>query len=89
MKNEGDIKVSIKQARRVFVLEQLSEGKMTNAEGAKALGLSIRQIQRILYICETTTKLLYHFNTKGVFFYLFFKIQLHTEDNIKIKECCK
>jgi len=47
MKNEGDIKVSIKQARRVFVLEQLSEGKMTNAEGAKALGLSIRQIQRI------------------------------------------
>ena len=47
MKNEGDIKLSIKQARRVFILEQLSQGKTTNAEGAKALGLSIRQVQRI------------------------------------------
>ena len=46
MKNEGDIKVSIKQARRVFVLEQLSQGKTTNNEAAIALGLSIRQVQR-------------------------------------------
>ena len=46
MRKVGDIKVSIKQARRVFVLEQLSQGKTTNNEAAIALGLSIRQVQR-------------------------------------------
>ena len=47
MRNVGDIKMSIRQARRVFILEQLSGGKTTNDEGAKALGLSVRQVQRI------------------------------------------
>ena len=47
MRKVGDIKVSIKQARRIFVLEQITEGKMTNTEAATALGLSVRQIQRI------------------------------------------
>lgn len=47
MKNTGDIKLSIKQARKVFVFENLRDGTMTNAEAAGSLGLSIRQVQRI------------------------------------------
>ena len=46
MKNEGDIRLSIKQARRVFILEQLSAGKMTNMEASSLLDLSLRQAQR-------------------------------------------
>ncbi|MDT8285417.1 MAG: integrase, partial [Thermovirgaceae bacterium] len=49
MRKVGDIKVSIKQARRVFVLEQLSQGKTTNNEAAIAMGLSIRQVQRVKF----------------------------------------
>ena len=47
MKNVGDIKLVIKQARKVYVFEKLQDGKMTNAEAASALGLSLRQVQRI------------------------------------------
>lgn len=39
--------MSIKQARRVLVVEKRVEGKMTNSDAAAALGLSVRQIQRI------------------------------------------
>ena len=44
--NIGDIRLSLKQSRKVLVLEKLIEGKMTNGEAASALGLSVRQIQR-------------------------------------------
>jgi len=53
MKNVGDIKLAVKQARKVYVFEKLRDGKMTNAEAASALGLSIRQIQRIKRAFET------------------------------------
>ena len=53
MKNVGDIKLSIKQARKVYVFEKLRDGKMTNAEVASTLGLSIRQVQRIRRAFET------------------------------------
>ena len=42
MKNVGDVKLAIKQARKVYVFEKLQDGKMTNAEAALALGLSVR-----------------------------------------------
>ncbi len=45
--NTGDIKLSIKQARKVLVVEKRVEGKMSNNDAAEALGLSVRQIQRI------------------------------------------
>ena len=45
--NTGDIKLSIKQARKVLVVEKRVEGKMSNSDAAEALGLSVRQIQRI------------------------------------------
>ena len=47
MKNEGDIRLSIKQARRLHVLEEVTGGVITNREASAALGLSVRQIQRI------------------------------------------
>jgi len=53
MKNAGDIKLAIKQARKVYVFEKLRDGKMTNAEAASALGFSIRQVQRIKKAFET------------------------------------
>jgi transposase len=53
MKNVGDIKLALKQARKVYVFEKLQEGKMTNAEAAFALKLSVRQIQRIKKAFET------------------------------------
>jgi len=53
MKNVGDIKLAIKQARKVYVFEKLQDGKMTNAEAASALGLSLRQVQRIKKAFET------------------------------------
>ena len=45
--NIGDIRLNLKQSRKVLVIEKLIDGKMTNREAASALGLSIRQIQRI------------------------------------------
>jgi len=43
----GDIKLAVKQARKVYVFEKLQDGKMPNAEVASVLELSIRQVQRI------------------------------------------
>jgi len=53
MKNTGDIKLTIKQARKVHVFEKLRDGKMTNTDAASALGLSVRQVQRIKRVFET------------------------------------
>jgi transposase len=47
MKNTGDIKLTVKQARKVYIFEKLRDGKMNNSEAAASLGLSIRQVQRI------------------------------------------
>jgi transposase len=47
MKNVGDVKLAIKQERKVYVFEKLRDGKMTNAEAALSLGLSARQVQRV------------------------------------------
>jgi transposase len=47
MKSNGDIKLSIKQSRKVLALERLCSGKMTNAEAAQLVGVSVRQIQRL------------------------------------------
>jgi transposase len=47
MKNDGDIKLSIKQSRKVLALERLCSGRMTNAETARLVGLSVRQVQRL------------------------------------------
>lgn len=64
MKNEGDIRLSIKQARRVFILEQLSAGKMTNMEASSLLDLSLRQAQRVkARFCEIGARSLVHGNT--------------------------
>ena len=53
MKSTGDIKLSIKQARKVYVFEKLRDGKMTNTDAASTLGLSVRQVQRIKRAFET------------------------------------
>jgi hypothetical protein len=47
MKNEGDIRLTIKQARKLHVLEEVTGGVITNREASSALGLSVRQVQRI------------------------------------------
>ena len=47
MKNLGDLKLFVKEARRVYVLEKLCSGEKTNQEVAQDLKLSVRQIQRI------------------------------------------
>lgn len=39
--------MSIKQARRLHVLEEVTGGVITNREASAALGLSVRQVQRI------------------------------------------
>jgi hypothetical protein len=53
MKTAGDVKLAIKQARKVYVFEHLRDGKMNNSEAASALGLSIRQVQRTKKAFET------------------------------------
>ena len=53
MKNVGDIKLAVKQARKVYVFENLRDGKMTNVEAAYALGLSVRQVQRVKKAFDT------------------------------------
>ena len=45
-KNAGDLKMSLKQARKVVVLERLCEGRISNREAASYLNLSIGQTQR-------------------------------------------
>jgi hypothetical protein len=47
MKNAGDIKLAVKQARKVYVFEKLRDGELNNAEAASMLEFSVRQIQRI------------------------------------------
>jgi transposase len=47
MKNGGDVKLSIKQSRKVLALERLCSGAMTNKEAARLLEMSVRQIQRL------------------------------------------
>ena len=47
MRNSGDLKLPVKQARKVFVLECLRDGRMTNREAARSLELSVRQVQRL------------------------------------------
>jgi len=44
-KNAGDLKMSLKQARKLVVLERLCEGRISNRE-ASYLNLSIGQTQR-------------------------------------------
>jgi transposase len=46
-KNAGDLKMSVKQARKLCVLERLCEGRMSNREAASNLNLSVRQTQRV------------------------------------------
>lgn len=43
----GAIYLSDKEARRVYVVEQLVEGKLTVGQAAELLGLSTRQVQRL------------------------------------------
>jgi hypothetical protein len=45
-KNAGDLKMSLKQARKLCVLERLCEGRISNREAASNLNLSVRQTQR-------------------------------------------
>jgi hypothetical protein len=47
MKNTGDIKLTVKQTRKVYIFEKLRDGKMKNPEAASSLGLSVRQLQRM------------------------------------------
>jgi transposase len=64
MENVGDIKLKIKQARKVYVFEKLRDGKMNNSEAAFTLGLSVRQVQRIKKNFETKGHLAFlHGNT--------------------------
>jgi len=47
MKNEGEIRLSIRQARKLHVLEEVTCGRINNREASAALGQSVRQIQRV------------------------------------------
>ncbi|MDR2175179.1 MAG: helix-turn-helix domain-containing protein [Synergistaceae bacterium] len=47
MKNTGDIKLTVKRARKVYIFEKLRDGKINNSEIAASLALSVRQVQRI------------------------------------------
>ncbi len=46
-KNAGDLKMSLKQARKLYVLERLCEYRISNREAASNLNLSVRQTQRV------------------------------------------
>lgn len=52
------------ELKKVFVVEKILDGRMTNQEGAKVLGLSIRQIIRLKkrYLIEGAAKALAHRN---------------------------
>ncbi len=64
MKNEGDIRLSIKQARKLHVLEEVTGGVISNREASAALGLSVRQKQRTKTgFKDTGTSYLVHSNT--------------------------
>lgn len=47
MKYIGEIKLSIKQSRKVDALEALHAGRCTNKEVAERLAMSVRQVQRL------------------------------------------
>lgn len=65
-KNVGDLKMSLKQARKLVVLERLCEGRMSNREAASYLDLSVRQTQRAKSrFREVKVESLIHGNTGG------------------------
>jgi len=65
-KNAGDLKMSLKQARKLVVLERLCEGRMSNREAASYLDLSVRQTQRAKSrFREVGVESLIHGNTGG------------------------
>jgi transposase len=65
-KNAGDLKMSLKQARKLYVLERLCEGGMSNREAASDLNLSVRQTQRgKSRFSELGPESLVHGNTGG------------------------
>jgi transposase len=65
-KNVGDLKMSLKQARKLYVLERLCEGRISNGEAASDLNLSVRQTQRVkLRFSELGPESLVHGNTGG------------------------
>jgi transposase len=43
----GEIFLSAKESRRVFVIEQAVKGKITNRQAAEVLGLSEHQVIRL------------------------------------------
>ena len=45
--NKGDVVLTEKVRKRVFVMDQLIATQITNAQAAELLGLSVRQIKRI------------------------------------------
>ncbi len=47
MMNRGDVFMKAKEARRLFVIEQASAGKITVREASERLELSCRQIIRL------------------------------------------
>ena len=47
MMNRGDVFMKTKEARRLFVIEQVSAGKITVREASERLELSCRQIIRL------------------------------------------
>ncbi len=65
-KNAGDLKMSLKQARKLVVLERLCEGRISNREAASYLDLSVRQTQRAKSrFSEVKVESLIHGNTGG------------------------
>jgi len=65
-KNVGDLKMSLKQARKLYVLERLCDGRISNGEAASDLNLSVRQTQRVkLRFSELGPESLVHGNTGG------------------------
>jgi hypothetical protein len=56
----------LKQARKLYVLERLCEGRISNGEAASDLNLSVRQTQRVkLRFSELGPESLVHGNTGG------------------------
>lgn len=65
-KNAGDLKMSLKQARKLVVLKRLCEGRISNRKAASYLNLSIRQTQRAKSrFKEVKVESLIHGNTGG------------------------
>lgn len=62
----GKEKVTLTRAelKKVLVVEKILDGRMTNAEGAAVLGLSVRQVIRLKnkYVTEGGAQALAHRN---------------------------